>query len=122
MTEKEKNLFYARLGMNIRNARLAKKISQDNLAKMLKLSRPSIVNIEKARQSPSIHTLVEITNYLDVSILELLPKNDNNNQSKVNNYDKKIEEYENFIEPDNPSEFQESIKDFLRKNLESGNE
>ncbi|RKF32292.1 hypothetical protein BCY89_13930 [Sphingobacterium siyangense] len=69
-TEEE---FYLDLGLNISRIRNRKQISQEGLADFLKLSRPSIANIEKGRQRPSILTLALIANYLKVDISELIP-------------------------------------------------
>ena len=65
--------FYIELGAKIASVRNDKDISQEVLAEFLKLSRPSIANIEKGRQRPSIITLALIANYLKVSVAELIP-------------------------------------------------
>ncbi len=69
-TEEE---FYIELGLNISKIRNKKEISQEGLADFLKLSRPSIANIEKGRQRPNVLTLALIANYLKVDISELIP-------------------------------------------------
>ncbi|RLJ31174.1 DNA-binding XRE family transcriptional regulator [Chryseobacterium sp. 7] len=68
------NQFFINLGANISSIRIKKGINQDDLAKFLDLSRPSIVNIEKGKQKPSIYTLILIANYLMVDIKDLLPE------------------------------------------------
>lgn len=65
--------FYIELGAKIASVRNDKDISQEVLAEFLKLSRPSVANIEKGRQRPSIVTLALIANYLKVDVMELLP-------------------------------------------------
>lgn len=70
---KDEDLFYSDLGNNISSIRTKKGISQDDLAKEIGLSRPSIANIEKGKQRPSIFTLMQICNLLGVELLELLP-------------------------------------------------
>ncbi|HAT3994130.1 TPA: helix-turn-helix transcriptional regulator [Elizabethkingia anophelis] len=65
--------FFTNLGANISSIRINKGINQDDLAKFLDLSRPSIVNIEKGKQKPSIYTLILIADYLMVDIKDLLP-------------------------------------------------
>jgi transcriptional regulator with XRE-family HTH domain len=63
---------YIHIGKQIKAARNAKNIKQEDLAKMVGLSRTSIVNIEKGRQRLLIHTLVDIGNALSVDIGALL--------------------------------------------------
>ena len=68
------NQFFINLGANISSIRTKKGINQDDLAKFLDLSRPSIVNIEKGKQRPSVYAMLLIANYLMVDIKELLPE------------------------------------------------
>ena len=67
------NQFFTNLGANISSIRIKKGINQDDLATYFGLSRPSIVNIEKGKQKPSIYTLILIANYLMVDIKDLIP-------------------------------------------------
>ncbi|MEC4041900.1 helix-turn-helix domain-containing protein [Myroides odoratimimus] len=69
----DEDLFYNDLGNNISSIRTKKGISQDDLAKEIRLSRPSVANIEKGKQRPSIFTLVQISKLLEVSLSDLLP-------------------------------------------------
>ncbi|MBN8857005.1 MAG: helix-turn-helix transcriptional regulator [Sphingobacteriales bacterium] len=69
----QEQAFYIKLGNNIRDHRLKAGISQEVLGDQLSLTRSSIVNIEKGRQRPLTHTLVEIAQTLRVPLLELLP-------------------------------------------------
>lgn len=73
LSPEEHSEFYTELGNRIREARLKAEISQDNLAEKLDLTRASIVNIEKGRQRPMIHTLVLIAELLKTSIYHLIP-------------------------------------------------
>ena len=65
--------FYIELGAKIASIRNDKDISQEVLAEFLKLSRPSVANIEKGRQRPSIITLTLIANFLKVDVSEIIP-------------------------------------------------
>jgi DNA-binding XRE family transcriptional regulator len=65
---------YRKLGENIRKCRTQRKLSQDELAKLVGLNRTSMTNIEKGRQHPPLHTLCEIIEHLKVDISELLPR------------------------------------------------
>ena len=66
--------FYEELGANIRKTRNARKLSQEELARLVGLQRTSLTNIEKGRQHPPLHTLCEIVEQLKVDISELLPR------------------------------------------------
>jgi transcriptional regulator with XRE-family HTH domain len=65
--------FYEELGENIRNHRKRRKLSQDELAKLVSLTRTSLTNIEKGRQHPPVHTLCDIADQLKVDVSELIP-------------------------------------------------
>lgn len=72
--------YYNDVGENIRSYRTKLGYSQDDLAKFLGLTRTSIVNMEKGRQRPPIHTLSELASYLKVSVEDLLPSKDEKEQ------------------------------------------
>lgn len=74
LSKQEQETFYKRLGAQIRAARRKEEQSQENLAMMLGFkTRVSIVNIEKGLQKVQLHTLMEIAEYLNLNIQELLP-------------------------------------------------
>lgn len=73
MNSAQEQAFYLKLGNNIRDYRIKAGISQEVLGDQLSLTRSSIVNIEKGRQRPLAHTLVEIAQTLRVNLLELMP-------------------------------------------------
>lgn len=70
----DQGLLYRSLGERIRAARDRKNISQNELAKQLKMNRTSIVNIEHGRQHPPLHTLWDIADKLGVEPSALIPK------------------------------------------------
>jgi DNA-binding XRE family transcriptional regulator len=70
------DVFYTTIGENIKSLRNKLNYSQDDLAKFLNLTRTSVVNIEKGRQRPPLHTLVDVASFLDVDISKLLPSKD----------------------------------------------
>lgn len=74
LTNQEKEVFYKIVGERIKEARKAASINQDELARMIGMSRVSVVNIEKGRQSPPIHLLLEISNALRIEPGLLFPK------------------------------------------------
>ena len=67
------NKFYVGIGDKIKKVRTKRDYSQDDLAKFLDLTRTSVVNIEKGRQRPPIHTLFEIASFLNVPVEDLFP-------------------------------------------------
>jgi len=73
MTTPEQKKFYRMLGDCIRAARIKAGLKQETFASFIKLSRASIVNIEKGRQHPPIHLLWVIARTLNIPINELLP-------------------------------------------------
>lgn len=68
--------FYGDLGENIKSFRTKQGYSQDQLAKFLDLTRSSVVNIEKGRQRPPLHTVYDLAVFFDIDIKNLLPSKD----------------------------------------------
>lgn len=98
--------FYIELGVRIASIRNEKKISQEILADFLKLSRPSIANIEKGRQKPSVIVLALIANFLKVEIFDLLP-----NISNLDIEDLRLRGAD--VDEENEA-IKESLNDFLK--------
>lgn len=71
MTEKE---YYQNLGKTISNLRGSRNVNQETLASFLNISRPSIGNIEKGRQKPSVYLIQKIADYFGVNVDNLLPE------------------------------------------------
>jgi transcriptional regulator with XRE-family HTH domain len=67
--------FYVGLGRNIRQCRTGKRkrLSQEELAKRVGLSRTSVTNIEKGRQQVPLHMLYLFAGALGVEPVVLLP-------------------------------------------------
>jgi len=63
------------IGQRISELRKSKGYSQDNLAKMLNISRPSLTQIELGKRNLSVIELKKITNILSVSIDNILSSN-----------------------------------------------
>jgi DNA-binding XRE family transcriptional regulator len=64
--------YYVVLGRQIAQARQSK-MTQEDLALKVSLTRTSIINIEKGRQQLLVHTLVDIAAALGVPVTDLLP-------------------------------------------------
>ncbi|RCW40584.1 helix-turn-helix domain-containing protein [Paenibacillus prosopidis] len=72
---KSESLLYGEIGKRIRDARLKKRFTQEDLSSRVRLSRPSISNLENGLQNISLHTLYEICFVLEVSIHKIIPNN-----------------------------------------------
>ena len=70
-TDKE---LYLCIGERVRQARDAAGLTQSDLAERVCLTRTSITNIERARQSVQLHTLYAIAQALEISVHALLPQ------------------------------------------------
>jgi transcriptional regulator with XRE-family HTH domain len=67
--------YYVALGRQIAQVRQSKsKMTQEDVASKVSLTRTSIINIEKGRQQLLVHTLVDIAGALGVAVTELLPQ------------------------------------------------
>jgi DNA-binding XRE family transcriptional regulator len=62
------------MGANVRLAREKTEMKPEILAQHLGLTRSSIINIEKGRHKPALHTLLEISNLLKVHYTKLIPE------------------------------------------------
>lgn len=65
---------YRQFGQNIRFRRLDLGISQERVAKLLKISRPSVINIEQGRQRVLLHYATQLARILKCDLENLVPK------------------------------------------------
>lgn len=65
--------FYRLLAEQIKFERIKKKVSQQDLADHLDLSRTSIINIETGRHRPSLYQVLQIAAYLGIDYFLLIP-------------------------------------------------
>lgn len=65
--------FYRLFGSRVRELREERKVTQDELAKRVALSRTSITNIERGRQRVLLHQMMEIAQALDAQPADLVP-------------------------------------------------
>lgn len=65
--------FYNDLGEIIKVERLRQRVSQEELASYLGLTRSSIINLEKGRHRPSIYQLLQIAAMLNIEYIKLIP-------------------------------------------------
>jgi transcriptional regulator with XRE-family HTH domain len=66
---------YSFFGSRVRALRERRKVTQEELARRVDLSRTSITNIEQGRQRVLLHQIFEIATALDAAPGDLLPKN-----------------------------------------------
>ena len=77
--------FYEEVGRRIRDARTQRKprLTQEELAEGVNLTRTSITNLEKGRQKFLLHTLADIAAVLQVHPASLLPEAPNDGQKQL---------------------------------------
>lgn len=63
------------IGERIKEARLNTKMTQDDLAKKLNVSRSTVANWESGRNNPDVESLIKIADILKVPIKSLLKEN-----------------------------------------------
>lgn len=63
------------IGERIKEARLNTKMTQDDLAKELNVSRSTVANWESGRNNPDVESLIKIADILKVHIKSLLKEN-----------------------------------------------
>lgn len=68
--------FYCALGKRIKVARVARRLTQEQLARSLQLTRTSITNIEAGKQPVAAHHLAALCRSLGVSADALLSSSD----------------------------------------------
>ena len=71
----DKRSLYSEVGRNIRRAREGLMLTQEALACLVSLTRTSITNIEKGRQTITLHKFFERSEALRVTPSNLLPTN-----------------------------------------------
>jgi transcriptional regulator with XRE-family HTH domain len=65
--------FYKSIAEQIKFERMKKKVSQQDLADHLNLSRTSIINIETGRHRPSLYQVIQIAAFLNIDYVAFIP-------------------------------------------------
>lgn len=65
--------FYKLVGRRIADEREKAKLTQDELAERVGLSRPSIANVEQGRQAIPLHKFFEIAAAIGIAAVDLMP-------------------------------------------------
>jgi transcriptional regulator with XRE-family HTH domain len=74
LSKQEQDTFYKKVGLLVKAQRQKANLSQEDLSKKLGfVSRISIANIESGKQKIQLHTLVEISDFLNLPVTELIP-------------------------------------------------
>lgn len=76
---------YAKLGMKIKEIRISKGLTQDNLAEMVSCNTSHISNIENNHTKVSLNVLLAIANSLNTSIDYLLSNQYENSSLALDN-------------------------------------
>jgi len=61
-----------KLGKNLKRIRITKGISQGKIARILKVGRSFITNIENGKTNPTLDTIAKIAKAIGVSVGELM--------------------------------------------------
>lgn len=64
---------YKAIGAAVKKARTERGLSQEDLAKVARLTRTSITNLESGKQQVPLHSLYEIAAAIDRDVRDLLP-------------------------------------------------
>lgn len=73
---------YFSIGARIKYYRTQRKLSQEELAQKADIGKPHVCRIEQGEAKPSLETLINIANALEISADELLVDNLTNSTSK----------------------------------------
>ncbi|MEV6525924.1 helix-turn-helix transcriptional regulator [Longispora sp. NPDC051575] len=71
--EERVNALYGHIGRKVREARKRARLTQDDLAQAVGMTRSSIANLEAGRQRIPVHLLVLIGELLNMRASDLLP-------------------------------------------------
>lgn len=71
--ERDIEQLYTSIGRRIREEREAVGLSQDYLARLIGINRPSLTLMESGRQRVQVHSLYAIADVLGIPLADLLP-------------------------------------------------
>jgi len=77
-SKKSQRELYETVGRRVRETRKASKLTQEELASRVSMTRTSVTNIEKGRQKILLHTLFELAAAMKVSVVRLIPEHNEN--------------------------------------------
>ena len=71
---KNRRELYQIVGRKVKLARKASKLTQEDLASRVSMTRTSVTNIEKGRQKILLHTLFDLAAAMKVPVAQLVPE------------------------------------------------
>ena len=71
--DKSRRELYELVGRNVKKARQALNLTQEELALRVNMTRTSVTNIEKGRQKLLLHTLCDLALAMKVPVVQLMP-------------------------------------------------
>ncbi len=109
---------YEKLGKNIRKIRKAKKMTQEDLGKVLGVSKTSIVNYESGQRKISLDFIVKLCKFYELSFDELIPLEENQEFAIISRRPEDVAFWEKWHEEFEDQEFNENeialLIDFAR--------
>jgi len=71
---KDRRGLYEIVGRRVRQARKASRLTQEELASRVSMTRTSVTNIEKGRQKLLLHTLFDLAAAMKIPAVQLIPE------------------------------------------------
>ena len=72
----DRQKLYEAVGRRVREARKAAKLTQEDLATRVSLTRTSVTNIEKGRQKVLLHTIFDLASVMKIPANRLIPESE----------------------------------------------
>lgn len=72
--KKNRLALYQTVGRRVREARKTSKLTQEELASRVNMTRTSVTNIEKGRQKLLLHTLFDLAAAMKIQVVQLIPE------------------------------------------------
>lgn len=72
--KKNRLALYQIVGRRVREARKTSKLTQEELASRVNMTRTSVTNIEKGRQKLLLHTLFDLAAAMKIQVVQLIPE------------------------------------------------
>lgn len=90
--DKKTSFFYKALGERVCKSRLNRNLTQKELGNLILLSRVSVTNIEKGKQTVQVHILKKIADVLKIDVIDLIPSDDIKTQDTQDEKTKNLSE------------------------------
>ena len=106
---------YEKIGLRIRNIRIQKKITQEQLAELADVSLAYLCRLENGTKVAGIDTIIKIANVFKVSVDDLLVDNLTDSKSNLNSEDYTLLLDCSLEEAEILTKSMKSLKDILRR-------